>query len=281
MTTPAAAGPLTEATLLVSDAATVARAYAALGLSVLARESISPTQAQAWGQPQLAGCASCQLAGASGARLLRLIEVPGASPRATRFGHGWLALEILVRDVDALWAPAQAAGFEILGPPADLDISPHIRAMQVLGPVGEMLYLTQVKAPVPPFDLPLSSDIAPQHNVDRLFIAVLSTPSRAQTLTRCAPLTPLSSLQFETRVTVLNRALGRPLEQRWPLATVQWAGQSLFEIDEVNDAKVQTPRPGVLPEGLAWITLQAPVAQPLLQEISPGAWLETVGVGAG
>jgi hypothetical protein len=269
------AGPLLQATLIVDDAAPLLRAYAALGLLERRRGRVDLTVAQRWGQPQLADAVVVEL-GSAGMSLLRLIEQPGAKPRPTRHAHGWLALEILVRDVDALAAPAAAAGFEVVGAPADLELSPNIRAMQLIGPAGEMLYLTQVKAPVPPFELPLSSDIGATHNVDRLFIAVMSTPSRAAAIAACADLAPRATLQFETKVTVLNRAFGRAVETRWPLATLQWAGASLFEIDEVQDATVTTPAPGALPMGLAWVSMQAGSAGHAgpLRELAPGAWLE-------
>ena len=268
-----AAGPLLYATLVVDDTEPMLAAYAALGLVEVSQASVSTAQAAAWHQPQLAARRCTTLAVPGGEALLRILEVPGTPARPTRFSHGWLALEILVRDVDALAEPARRGGFEIVGAPADLDVSPHIRAMQLVGPAGEMLYLTQVKAPVPPFDLPLSSALAT--NIGPLFIAVMSVPSRAAALAACAPLLPTSTLQFDTKVTVLNRAFGRALDARWPVATVQLAGQSLFEIDEVVDACVSSAA-SALPAGLAWVTLHGSGGAGL-RELSSGAWLECSG----
>ncbi len=270
------AGPLAHATLIVTDATPLLAAYAAFGLVATVDGPVPAALAQAWGRPALAGRRLLELALPGRATLLRLLAVPGAVPRPTRFSHGWMALEILVRDVDALEAPARAAGFDVVGPPADLEMSPSLRAMQLVGPAGEMLYLTQVKAPVPPFDLPLSTDLPPACTLGPLFIAVMSTPSRAAALAACAPLRPASTLQFDTKVTVLNRAFGRPLATRWPLATVALAGQCLFEIDEVQDTALQPPiDAGELPSGLSWISLRCEGGT-ALQELSPGAWIETL-----
>ena len=281
------AGPLQQATLIVSDFAPLVRAYSALGLHPRAQGRVSAAQARAWRQPALLDRAWCELGSASplAPALLRLIERPGAAPRPTRLSHGWLALEILVRDVDALAPRVAQAGFEIVGPPADLDVSPAIRAMQAIGPAGEMLYLTQVRQPVPPFDIPLSSGIPASDDLGGLFIAVLSTPSREAVIQACAAFEPLQTLRFDTRITVLNRAWGQPLDKRWPVATLQWAAGSLFEIDEV--AMPQTaqppgqPDPSQLPSGLAWVSLQRPAGwadapgdPASLREIWPGAWLE-------
>lgn len=273
------AGPLVHATLIVADVQAMSLAYGILGLERREAAPVSAAQAQAWGQPDLQGCAQSWLAPVGAPTLLRLIEQPGAPRRPTRLSHGWLALEILVRDVDALAARFEGSAFEIVGPPADLAINPNIRAMQVVGPAGEMLYLTEVKAAVPPFQLPMSAALPASQALGPLFIAVLSTPSRPAAIAACAALCPLATLQFDTRVTVLGRALGKPLDHPWPVATLQWRGNSLFEIDEVVDEAVATPAAGVLGPGLAWITMRAsatPTAHAALQELSPGAWLELV-----
>ncbi len=283
------AGPLRMATLIVADSQPMISAYGALGLQVLQQGRIDDAYAATLNQPSLAGKAVVLLGSTDpGSLQLRLIVDRAAAPRPSRFSAGWMALEILVRDVDALAAPVAAAGFEIVGPPADLDVSPNIRAMQAIGPAGEMLYLTQVRAPVPPFDIPLSSSLAsggsPGSDIGPLFIAVMRTPSRTATLAACAVLQPLQTLQFDTRITVLNRALGRDAQQRWPVATVQLGGQSLFEIDEVADDPGGLPLiAGALPQGLAWIGIESDFdhdgdsdgdAAGSLIELSRGAWIE-------
>jgi hypothetical protein len=273
----AAAGPLAHATLIVADAAPLAAAYAALGLQAQRAAPVSAAQAAAWGRPALAGAGVVWLAAPGSPPLLRLLECPGAAPRPTRFSHGWMALEILVRDVDALAGPALAGGFEIVGAPADLEMSASLRAMQLIGPAGEMLYLTQVKAPVPPFELPLSAELPPGCLLGPLFIGVMSVPDRAAALAACAALAPTGTAQFETKVTVLNRAHGRELATRWPLATVALAGRCLLEIDEVAaPTLVPAPRVHGLPAGLAWLTLRArhDTRGPALAELAPGVWWE-------
>ena len=285
MAIPSLGGPLRHATMIVRSFAPLLQAYRRLDVHAQADPlPISAEQAQAWGHDDLAGCLQLMLAPAgTQAPLLRLIEHPDASVRPTRHAHGWLALEILVRDVDQIAATlaGDGSGFDIVGPPADLDLSPAIRAMQVIGPAGEMLYLTQVKAPVPPFQIPLSAHLSRHVTLGLLFIAVLSTASRSDTVARCATWGCGQVLSFETKITVLNRALGHDIGRRWPVATVQWQGNSLFEIDEVVDAAV---RPAALathrlPSGLAWVAMVLPQApSATLFEVSPGAWIEPLEV---
>lgn len=264
-------GPLRHATLIVAEASALTDAYGLLGLAPVGRDMVSTAQAQTWCRPALAGCAVTWLAAPDSPALLRVIESPAAATRPTRLCHGWLALEILVRDVDELGRRLQGSTFEIVGAPADLAVSPAIRAMQVVGPAGEMLYLTQVKQPVPPFELPLSTELTAAQDLGALFIGVMSVPDREAALNACGPLAPRATLRFDTRVTVLSRALERPLDHPWPVATLQWAGRSLFEIDEVRDERVASPAPGQPPDGLAWLTMQGSTG---MRELAPGVWLE-------
>jgi hypothetical protein len=127
---------------------------------------------------------------------------------------------------------------------------------------------------VPPFELPLSADLPATQDLGALFIAVMSVPSRAAALQACAAMAPRSTLQFDTKVTVLTQALARPTDHVWPVATLQWHGASLFEVDEVIDSAVTTPPDGQLPEGLAWVSIEADAGDTRLQELAPGVWLE-------
>ena len=58
---------------------------------------------------------------------------------------GWNAAELIVEDVDGLAVQLENSPFKIIGSPADLSFTKNIRAMQVMGPANEILYLTQFK----------------------------------------------------------------------------------------------------------------------------------------
>ena len=119
------------------------------------RGTLDGELARSWGTSALPGREYAVLAPRGSADFrLRLVQSP-AAPDYAPFRHfGWNAAEFLVQDVDALAVRLQGSPFELIGPPADLSFSDQIRAMQVLGPSGEALYLTQIKAKLPDFATP-------------------------------------------------------------------------------------------------------------------------------
>ena len=239
MASPPLLGPIALCTLVAADGAALVAAYTGwLHQQVAVSGPLDSATASAIGQPRLAGNPSWLLQNTAGRAWLQVIECPRATPRDHLATYGWLAMEVLVADVDQLAASLADSPFELLRPAANLDLSDQIRACQARGPAGEILYLTQVKGPVPPFELPRCE--AP---VDHLFIPVLSTPSRAQSLAQYAQLAGSDGLSFDTRITVINQARGFDLQRRHPVATLQLAGDSLLELDQIDGT-------GGMPQGI-------------------------------
>lgn len=244
---PARLGRIASATVLAPQFDRALASYArALHLQPAAVGTLTPDVAAHLDLAALAGARMAWL-GPAQAPWLRVIEAPQAVPVVPMRRHGWLSLEVLVGNVDAL-AAALPPDWTVLGPPADLDVSPHIRACQALGPCGEMYYLTEVKAPVPPFELPQTQAL-----VDRPFIVVLSTPDRARTQAAWEALAGRTAWAFETKITVLNRELGRPLGERYPVAVLQFREQCLIEIDEVALPAVESE---ALPAGTWLVSIE-------------------------
>lgn len=226
---PARLGRIASATLVARDLDPAEAGYRdGLGLAAVERFELTPADARHLDLPGLAGARGAWFGTAGAQPWLRVVEAPHARPIEPMHRHGWLSLEVLVGHVDRLAAGLTEPHWRILGPPADLDVSPAIRACQVLGPSGELMYLTEVKADVPPFELPRTD--AP---VAGLFIVVLSTPDREATARAWEMLAAREAWRFDTRITVLNRALDRPLPQRYPVAVLQLRERCLIEIDEV------------------------------------------------
>ena len=241
---------IVHATLVARDLAATCEAYAAqLDMAVASGGMLGAGDAAVLGLPDLAGAPLAWLANSQGEPILRVIEDPHAQAVEPMFHHGWLALEILVGDIDRLAAGLHAP-FKVLGAPADLELSDAIRAAQVLGPCGELLYLTQIKAPVPPFDLPMTTSA-----VAVPFIGVMTTPDRDASRRAWAALLGADGWAFDTKITVLNRAYGKPLDGRYPVAVLPMPGQCMVEIDQVE----LPPAPAQRHAGLHSLCLRLPV----------------------
>ena len=245
--TPPRLGSVQGATLVTADLAQCTASYCDhLHLREHSHGTLTHDEAGALGWPKLAGTSWAWLANILGEPWLRIIESPGAEVSRPFEHYGWLSLEITVQDVDALGEALVESPFKIIGPPADLAVGEAIRAMQVVGPCGEVLYLTEIKAPLPPFELPRA-----RCPVDRLFIPVMMAPDREAALAHYEPRAGRDGLRFDTRITVISGALGLDREHQHPVATVQLPGNTLIEIDQVSGldpAPFASPEP---PTGIA------------------------------
>jgi hypothetical protein len=244
-------GPIIGATLLHSDLDSVINAYKnTLGFTLVSKAKVTKELAELWNTPNLIGNVMAVLSAANGDSWLRVIEDPAAIPVTPLKTCGWMALETNVGSVDSIRERFIDDNFSIIGEPAYLQVSDAIKAMQVIGPAGEVSYLTQVDNDVPPFELPMTTA-----ETGSLFIPVLCTSDRAKSLAFYQALNNADTgLVFDTKVTVLNNAWGLDIDHQFPVATLQLDGKCLFEIDQVENAKPVQENNGSLPSGVAMIT---------------------------
>lgn len=220
---------IVHATLIAPALDAVLDAYVEqLSMTVTQRGTLSTVDAAVLDLADLVDAPLAWLANSEGEPVLRVIEDPKAVIGEPMFRHGWLSLEVLVGDIDTLAAGLRTP-FTVLGEAANLELSDKIRAAQVLGPCGELLYLTQIKGEVPPFELPMTDAI-----VASTFIGVMTTPDRDASQRAWAALLGAKGWSFSTKITVLNRAYGKPLEGQYPVAVVPMPGKCMVEIDQVE-----------------------------------------------
>lgn len=253
-------GPVLYGTLVTPNLAEVMEAYVTyMHMTLVEKGTIGEGLADFWRVPRrLSGNSYAVLANVRGDPWLRIVEDPDCAEREPLKHTGWLALEVLVENVDELAATLDNSPFEILRPPADLDLTDKIRACQVKGPAGEILYLTQIKErPIPPFDLPMA-----QCAVDHLFIPVLASHDRATSLDFYEKIAGKKGLCFDTKITVINQAYGYPLDRKHPVATLQLSGECLIEIDELADAAPHKEEG--LPPGIAMMAFEVSKLDPAL-----------------
>ena len=249
-------GPVLAATITVADLGAAIKGYTdVVGYVPDTAGVVSVSQAASWGAPAMVGRAWQLMRPVSREPgWIRLVE--GTRPAAYRpLGHfGWGAIEILLRNTDDMHARMKGTAFTIIGEPHPLKSSPEIKAMQVIGPDGEALYLTNVpKGASPIHELP-----QPQSDIDRIFIMVLAVPDFAATHADFAARYGLANTSEHTRgMNYLGADYGlEDAGQPLPMATVQLDGRSVIQVDGMQPTA--TPRPcanGELPPGIALVTM--------------------------
>jgi hypothetical protein len=211
-------------TLRVPSLTQAVAAYHALGYED-AGESIAATIALS--DPALEGLPHHSIVMSENPfQTLTMVEWEGDVP--TPFAvPGWSAMEVLVKDLDALFGQLPAA-FTMLNPPAALSFSDQIRAMQVAGPAGELIYFTEVSGEVPGFALP-----TPTRQVNQCFVMINAVTNIQQSiafyagLLRCEAPSPMPA-----RVSILSRTNGLDEDFCHDIAPLALGPGQLFELDQ-------------------------------------------------
>lgn len=248
-------GPIAVVTISTTDVGRAIETYArCLDYRLVSRARVGEEQAASWGSPALAGRDSALLAPDSDVDFrLRFVECTSA-PHYEAFRHfGWNAAEFLVDDVDALAQRLDGSPFRMLGPPAELSFSNQIRAMQVLGPDREVLYLTQISGQLAGFDTPALAS-----RVDRVFIVVLGGRSveSLQDFYHARLGVPRAPI-IEGVISVMSRAYDLPARHPHRLAALPLTQACYIEADAMPDAA--QPRPiarSELPPAISMVTFR-------------------------
>lgn len=240
-------------TIAAPDLQAVEAAYVRhLQYEVVERGMVSHELAEAWQAPKVEARKYLLMRPASGEPVyLRFVESPPVAAYQPLRTHGWNATEILVEDPDRLAEQLAQSPFRIVGPPRPLTMNPKVRAMQVVGPANELLYLTRIPPGGSLFDLGSAKSW-----VDRTFIVVVGGPDmRAmQAFYRDVLGMPVTDSSLSV-VGVLNDAYQQPADAMTPLAIARLPKNFLIEIDEYPRAA--QPRPqlaGELPPGMALVS---------------------------
>ncbi len=216
------------------------------------RGTVSEALAAAWGAPRVDGHRYLVLQTASGAPVyLRVVETPATPGYALMKTHGWNSNEILVEDTDAVAKRLEKSPFRIVGAPRPLSTNAAIRAMQAVGPAGELIYLTRI----PPTGS-LFIKTPAKSFIDRTFIVVVGGPDMNAMRTFYRDRLKLEVTEpMPAAIQVLNDALGAPASTLTPLALAKVSSSFAIEFDEYPPSTVPRPqRPGDLPPGMAMVS---------------------------
>lgn len=241
-------GEIIAVTITVASLGPVETAYADhLGYRAVERGQVSATIAEAWGAAKVSGNDYLIMRPESGApHDLRFVVTAPYPEYQTLKSTGWNAVELLVQDPDALAMKLKDSPFQIVGPPRALS-SGNTKAMQVVGPAKELLYLTN----------PAGEGNEARSFVDRVFIVINGA----------ADLTQLSAFHrdrmgsqvgepFQIRLSVLNRMYGFDVELRHQIAVARLGGTPFsIEMDQFpKEATARGGRPNDLPPGISMVS---------------------------
>lgn len=243
-------------TLTAPDLHATEEAYTRfLEFRLVERGEVSRDLAAAWGAPLAEGRKYSLLQSASGAEVyLRIVQSPPTPGYQVMKTHGWNANEILCQDPDALAQRLANSPFRIIGPPRPLGSNSKVRAMQAIGPAGELVYLTRI-----PPEGGTAIKTPAQSFVDRTFIVVLGGPDMAAMRAFYANQLGMEVTEpYASPINVINDAWRLAADHATPLALVLVSPGFAVELDQYPPAATPRPvRPGDLPPGIAMITFAA------------------------
>lgn len=223
----------------------------------------SPTAAR-WGAPGSGGARSLTVSPADGALAdVRLVEVPRQAGYRPFRSPGWSAVELVTDDLDALMIdlgdPSLMVDVEVAGHPAPIgDSSGVLRAAQLVLPGGAPVYVTEINGRLGAFELPCSRTPAIP-GARGVFIVVAATVDFDHVRSTVLSVVDADIVtDHALAVGVLNRAFELPPTHRHRVSTVQLAGQTAVEFDQLPDGWTERPvTPGCLPPGVAVVCLEA------------------------
>lgn len=258
---------LRAATLTVADLKTATANYNKyLDYAIIDEGTVSQDLAASWDAPNSAGRPYAVMQPSSGADIyLRFVEQPTHPDFVPLRSYGWAAIEICVEDVLAANERMVGSPFEIIGPPREIDGLPAIYPMQVKGPDGEIVYLTQIRDDLPAYDLPRAAS-----PIDKLFILVMACSDLDASLNWMEKHAGVAKgRDMEIVYTMLAGAFGTPLDELHRIATMIHGRDVFLELDQYPEAATVRPRhEGMLAPGCAVGTFWTPDFDAL-----PGPWV--------
>ncbi len=224
-----------------------------LGLTVIDQGTLPADLTASWATPASTGARFATLQPSSGAPcFVRLVEQPTPHDFKPTRTYGWAAFEITVQDVYGWPAKLDGSGFDIVGPPKEIEGLPYFVAMQMTGRGREMIYLNEVRQNTPSSDLPRAAS-----PVDHIFIVILACADRPAALDWYADKLMLDiGGSYTIDYTMINKAFALSDGTQSTITMVQKGRLPIIEVDGYPDAATVRPGPDdALPAGNAIVTL--------------------------
>jgi len=245
-------GRIKAATVSASDPQAVAASYETyFGYQRILEAQITDEEAALWGAQNMAGRPLILMGPESGTEVyIRIVGNEPADYTPLR-SYGWNAIEITVKDADALHVRLQDSPFEIIGVPTLLDFSDKIYPMQAVGLAQEVFYLNEVRGDLPAYDLPMARSF-----VDHIFIMILATPDMNEAIKFYTEnFGWAQGNAYFTKYSVINDAFGLDEETPHHLSMTCVGRDVNNEVDQYPENTTQRlSRPDLLPPGIAMVS---------------------------
>ena len=125
-----------------------------LNYKVVSRSNISQSMERSWGIKGYKDTPFILLAPNNGEDVfIRAIQTKNLTEVIPLTYLGWSAIELVVSDVDVVARNLINSPFKIIGPPKALTDGSPIKAMQIIGPANEVIYLTSNKISLSSIDI--------------------------------------------------------------------------------------------------------------------------------
>ena len=249
-------GRITAVTITSPDLDRVIDIYSKyLGYRLISSTTVSAEQAKIWDAENIEGSRIIFMSPeSSNDFFFRFIEQDIDEDYVPFGTYGWNAAELIVKDVDQSAEKLIGSPFEVIGEPADLSFTDQIRAMQILGPSKEIIYLTQFKSKLNEFDSP-----SPRCDIDQTFIVILAGENLDQMQSFLhQELSVKKAAPMQSRIRAISKVFDLPEDTKYKSAALAIRDQSLIELDEMpSKAGPRTCRPGYLPSGISIVSFIA------------------------
>ena len=249
-------GRITVVTITTPDLDKVIDIYSKyLGYRFISSTTVSAEQAKSWDAENIENSKMIFMSPeSSNDFFFRFIEQDVDEDYVPFGTYGWNAAELIVKDVDRSAEKLIGSPFEIIGEPADLSFTDQIRAMQIMGPSREIIYLTQFKSKLDEFDSP-----SPRCDIDQTFIVILAGENLDDMQTFLHERLCIKKAEpMQSRIRAISKVFDLPEDTKYKSAALAIRDQSLIELDEMpSKARPRSVRPGYLPSGISIVSFIA------------------------
>lgn len=242
-------GRIKIATVSAEDVDAVAKSYEQyFGYLRFEDAAVSVVQAEAWGAPGMAANRMVIMGPESGSKVyIRFVEnkdMPAYQPLRS---FGWNAIELTVKDADALNRRLKDSSFSVIGEPALLEFSNTIYPMQAMGLANELLFLNEVRGDMPEHYLPRARSF-----VDHAFIMILAAPDMQKAIGFYTENLGWSqSSAYCAKYSVINDAHDLPEDTQHQFSMTCVGRDVINEVGQYPETTIERPcRDGMLPPGI-------------------------------